>query len=69
MEQTPKQEKQETLCYLELERTEWLEKKAKADRAGGMDARLNGEFDTVNARMNHLLEDLFAQTVTLEQAI
>lgn len=65
-QQTPDQEREETLAYLERERELWLGLRGRVDRTGGRDAQLSRAYEQSNDRMNHLLEDLFAQNVMLE---
>lgn len=63
---SPNFDHQEALAYCERAWPEWMEAKAKADRAGGNSAEANLRFHDANAHMDYLLEDLFRQTVTIE---
>lgn len=63
---SPDFDHQETLAYCEREWPGWMEAKRKMDRAGGNSAEANLAFHDANAVMDHLLEDLFRQTVTIE---
>lgn len=64
--QSHDQEREETLAYLERERELWLGLRHRVGRTGGRDIQLSTAYDQSNDRMNHLLEDLFAQQVMLE---
>lgn len=66
METNPQVEKEETLAYLERESAIYVGVRARAERAGGMNGELNKLRDESMARLDHLLEDLFAQTVCIE---
>lgn len=62
---TPQREKEETLAYIELEQPIWSDFRERVRRTAGLDAELNQQFKIADNRMNHLLEDLFAQNVIL----
>lgn len=61
----PDQERQEALAYCERTWPEWVDAKAKMDRAGGNSADANRDFNDINRVMDHCLEDLFRQTVVM----
>lgn len=63
---TPEQEREETLAYLERERDLWIPLRARVERTFGRDAQLVRAYEQSNDRMNHMLEDLFAQNVMVE---
>lgn len=60
---SPDLEHEVTLAYCERLWPEWHEAKYHMDRAGGHSAERNLQFGDIDGRMNHLLEELFAQTV------
>ena len=66
MERSPELEKEETLAYLERESAIYVGIRARAERAGGMNGELNRLRAESMARLDHLLDDLFAQSVCLE---
>lgn len=62
-EQSPQQEREETLCYLQIERLGWMALRESAADADGPDSHLDGLLAESMHRIDHLLEDLFAQMV------
>lgn len=65
-ETSPEQDREETIAYLEFERPVWMQLRDRAERAGNNDGFLNRERENSMKRINHLLEDLFAQNVMIE---
>lgn len=51
-------ERQNIICYLELERSRWLPLHVRAERAGGMSAEANLDAELAMRRIDPLLEEL-----------